>query len=685
MNFSEAKAQTLTITTDLRNIAINSVRDVLTDDSGKFQKDLSFIEDQIANVKFTVGVIGDFNVGKSTFLNALLGREILSTKILPETAAITSLKYGEKDNAVVYFWTTEEWQAIESQGKSEDKGDKPSKITKMVIDVKKELGSKFYELITEKGEKIDNIKLCDLDKYTSANSTHGYSKLVKEVELITNLEFCKDNIQVVDTPGLNDPVRFREHITVNKFLPSCDMMVLLLPVRQSFSEYIRKFLESQIRKGNLHKLFVIINQIDLLHGRETLDSIIDFTRSQLTDLFENSKDLLEIDQIEIFPMSAYQAVLNRIQSSEAKMTDEETGVPAFERRLRRFLFEGERAKKTQEIWKNRLYSITSSQLNQIEKQLSLLDKPLIELEKEISKQSSEFNIIRLRFNQAKEECDKTIQHFDMQYDIQTKTLEERIRSLFMDIQSKAIEKIEQVQFKDMASVESWSKKELQPFINDQILDGSKIIIDDTEKYIHGLMNEAVLDIGNIYKQAGEDITERLLEVSISGDYVVFSGLGYSVLAIGAGTVANMAIATAIAHWSYGLAGTFILTGPIGWAVGLAAGIGLLIGGFAVIKDKVISNLKENIIKYIPVQLNDYAEKCRLTFDKNKPTLVEQLQQIALNPVHEIEKEIQQQEASLRQLLKDKDQQVFDIEKKRNELTTEKMSFENVAEKIKMVA
>lgn len=45
------------------------------------------------NRKFTVGVIGEFLRGKSTVVNALLGRELLPVDIFPCTAVITRVTY----------------------------------------------------------------------------------------------------------------------------------------------------------------------------------------------------------------------------------------------------------------------------------------------------------------------------------------------------------------------------------------------------------------------------------------------------------------------------------------------------------------------------------------------------------------------------------------------------------------
>lgn len=55
------------------------------------------------NKEFTIGVIGDYSVGKSSFINAILGTRILPVSVNPSTAIITKIKYGQDTRAVVKF------------------------------------------------------------------------------------------------------------------------------------------------------------------------------------------------------------------------------------------------------------------------------------------------------------------------------------------------------------------------------------------------------------------------------------------------------------------------------------------------------------------------------------------------------------------------------------------------------
>ncbi|WP_169753892.1 dynamin family protein [Campylobacter curvus] len=51
--------------------------------------------DLFINEPVTIAIVGQFSSGKSTFLNVLLGREILPTGVTPVTAKLTHIRYGQ--------------------------------------------------------------------------------------------------------------------------------------------------------------------------------------------------------------------------------------------------------------------------------------------------------------------------------------------------------------------------------------------------------------------------------------------------------------------------------------------------------------------------------------------------------------------------------------------------------------
>jgi hypothetical protein len=56
---------------------------------------------KLAEDRFTLAVVGQFKRGKSSLMNALIGRELLPIGVLPLTSAITILRYGPKEKLVV--------------------------------------------------------------------------------------------------------------------------------------------------------------------------------------------------------------------------------------------------------------------------------------------------------------------------------------------------------------------------------------------------------------------------------------------------------------------------------------------------------------------------------------------------------------------------------------------------------
>jgi small GTP-binding protein len=93
------------LTGDERQIVQEQRR--LFDDSQKLVEDLDMLPQDLAVLAtlrhqldelFLVVVVGEYNAGKSTFLNAILGADLLETGELPTTRQVHLLRFGETDN-----------------------------------------------------------------------------------------------------------------------------------------------------------------------------------------------------------------------------------------------------------------------------------------------------------------------------------------------------------------------------------------------------------------------------------------------------------------------------------------------------------------------------------------------------------------------------------------------------------
>jgi len=57
----------------------------------------ALLEDVVSRMrehKFTVAVVGEFKTGKGTFVNALLGVDVVPTDVIPATATLNRITFG---------------------------------------------------------------------------------------------------------------------------------------------------------------------------------------------------------------------------------------------------------------------------------------------------------------------------------------------------------------------------------------------------------------------------------------------------------------------------------------------------------------------------------------------------------------------------------------------------------------
>lgn len=204
-----------------------------------------------------IGIVGEVKAGKSSFLNSLIfdGEDILPKASTPMTAALTRIIFSERSEAKIVFYKKNDWETIETMSSQYDKIvenrykehlkklekqeeklrnsiecvsiRKPS-LQEFRGQLEKEIPEKYRackelvelaekkinkgildKLDTEEIIRVENLKE-ELEKYIGADG--DYTPIVKHVELRINKENLKD-IEIIDTPGLNDPVISRGETT----------------------------------------------------------------------------------------------------------------------------------------------------------------------------------------------------------------------------------------------------------------------------------------------------------------------------------------------------------------------------------------------------------------------------------------------------------------------------------------
>ena len=368
---------------DLEKLA-NELKELI--DSQEYLDDLDTLYEYLHTQKFSIGITGVMNAGKSTLLNALMGKEVLGTSTIPETANLTIINYDANPSAKVFYWSTKEWQRIEKSAQ-----DVPS-LKEFVEQTVTHFGKELEEYI-QAISKVDEIDVDDLALYTSASQSDKKCNLVKYVELSANLDFLSDGIEIVDTPGLDDLVVQREEIT-KEYLSNCDLMMHLMNVSQSATQKDVEFIVDAVLYQNVSKLLVVLTRADSV-SKKDLEEVVEYTKKSIERKLSELNKSLQLENIlsslTFMSVSAKMALLHRTGKAESAIeagyTVEKTGILGVENYLYKTLY-GKTSEKNDLFLnsaKYRLIKIVDAYTESLNYQLELLGKNDDELEDELKK------------------------------------------------------------------------------------------------------------------------------------------------------------------------------------------------------------------------------------------------------------------------------------------------------------
>ena len=284
------------------------------------------IIDKINNDVLTIGVIGQMKCGKSTFLNSFVFEdEVLPSATTPMTAALSVITYGESKKIVAEFYNEDEWEEMKAQASrnlDEVSGhslqESKVKAAKELVEKSAKLGSSIKDLLT-KGKQEDSFE--HLIEYVGAEGK--YVAITKSVVIYYPKEYLK-GVEIVDTPGFNDPIVSREERT-NEFLKKSDVVIMMLYAGRPFDSTDRDIIFTNVRQCGIGKVIIGINKYDIPYENgETEDEIKEYVKSELKKACKLCDDntLVEIlDETEPIPISAEMALLSELPM--AKINSEE--------------------------------------------------------------------------------------------------------------------------------------------------------------------------------------------------------------------------------------------------------------------------------------------------------------------------------------------------------------------------
>ena len=173
-----------------------------------------------------VAILGQFKSGKSSFLNSLIGKQILPIGVIPVTTTITRLQYGKRERVIIRHFD--------------------GRQTEGNIGAIEEFTSEAQNPANRKNVELVDVELPSLEKYTG--------------------------LRLVDTPGLGSI--FKYHIqTSENWLPEVGAALLAIssdrPLAEDDLQLIREL------RRHTPKIVLLLTKVDLL-SQEQQKEVIDF-------------------------------------------------------------------------------------------------------------------------------------------------------------------------------------------------------------------------------------------------------------------------------------------------------------------------------------------------------------------------------------------------------------------------
>ncbi len=402
---------------------------------------------------FKVLVVGEFKRGKSTFINALLGEEILPSYAKPTTAIINEVKWGETRRAVLHF-------------SSDDSGNNQPPPQEIPI---------------EQIEEYVVIK----DGVNEKEAIHNMP--YEKVELFWDLDLlCKKRVEIIDSPGLNEN-EVRQKVTMD-YLSTVDAILFVLTCEALASQSEIDVINNTLRKAGHEDIFFICNRFDSIRKRERED-IKQYGINKLAPLTKKGEK-------RVFFISALKALEGRLDNDQNEV--EASGVLPLEKDLQEFLIHDigkvkllrsamELRRSIQEARRviPERRSLLQTDVKSLEQRYADAQKPLQQLEMQRqqmnSRVSNSLEDMRLAVRTKAQEfyvklAEQKINEWITNYEIK-----EPIEFFKLQILPKQIERVvteitEFFQKQIKSELDGWQSEELEPMIK-QRLDSLKFELD----------------------------------------------------------------------------------------------------------------------------------------------------------------------------------------------------------------
>ena len=243
-----------------------------------------------------LAVVGEFNSGKSTLIDAFLDDALLETGSVPTTAAATYVHNGTPLDATITFRSGEQLQV------SRDHERLRAMLATLDPDIAAPLDTvrESIALVTTQPALASQVVRCDV--------THP-------------APFLSEHIVIVDTPGVSSTESEHGEVTKRVVEREADLVMVAIPIVWQISLAFEAFLRETLRPF-LHRAIFVVTKADNLDEPEEIDRALKHIQRQI-------ETRLEVASPEVFVVAARTA-LHQLGGKRELSPEEQRWAVAFE-------------------------------------------------------------------------------------------------------------------------------------------------------------------------------------------------------------------------------------------------------------------------------------------------------------------------------------------------------------------
>ncbi len=401
----------------------------------ELEKTTSAIEEtheRLRSDRFRILVLGDFNTGKSTFINALLGRSLLPQDALPCTAVLSELVWGDPEKARLTF-----------------KDPRPHRLPKSISEeALKHINTHKDPVppMTGMPEVIARrVTASEEDLRPRADVVSPYSS----AKFWLHHDLLRNDIELIDSPGLDN---HEAHTTITvDHLNQVDSVLFLTSALAPFGQGEETFVKRYIAKVGRRYCFFLCNRFDQLNSDRERESV----RRRLETKLGRYTDL----EPGVFCLSAYQALEGRTRGNPSLL--QSSGIEELEEALHRFLARDRGKVKLLEPLgglKALIDEIFSNRT--IDEQLENLDVSLAELEVAHREQEPKIEHARSRLKFL-------LSEIELGRKLLAQNLQDRAEGILHELIEELPSWLEDMEFESELSLLWWERQEaIETFANE---------------------------------------------------------------------------------------------------------------------------------------------------------------------------------------------------------------------------